>query len=76
MHQKKCSPSVASQPNWLRWRKHVFSKIFFLNAIADIEQVQNEKKSFTFRCMLRQMTLEDSGEGQQWHRSMWNAWII
>ena len=45
-------------------------------AIADIEQVKSEKKSFTFRWMLRQITLADLGKGQPWHRSMWNAWII
>jgi hypothetical protein len=44
--------------------------------IPDIEQVKNEKKSFTFHWMFRQMTFEDSGEGQQWHWSMWNVWII
>jgi hypothetical protein len=44
--------------------------------VTDIEQVKNEKKSFTFRWMRRQITLKDSGKGQQWHRSMWNAWII
>jgi hypothetical protein len=38
--------------------------------ISDIEQVKNEKKSFTFRWMLRQKTLKDSGKGQQWRRSM------
>jgi len=43
---------------------------------ADIEQVKSEKKSFTFRWMLRQITLADLGKGQPWHRSMWNAWII
>ena len=43
---------------------------------SDIEQVKNEKKSFTFCWMLRQKTLEDAGKGQQWHRSMWNVWII
>jgi hypothetical protein len=37
---------------------------------ADIEQVKNEKKSFIFRCMLRQRTLEDAGEGQPWQQSM------
>ncbi len=44
--------------------------------LTDIEQVKNEKKSFTFCWMLRQKTLKDSGKGQQWHRSMWNVWII
>ena len=44
--------------------------------IADIEEVKNEKTSFTFRWMLQQRTLEDAGKGQQGHRSMWNAWII
>jgi hypothetical protein len=44
--------------------------------ITDIAQVKNEKKSFIVRCMLRQMTLEDAGEGQPWHQSMENAWII
>lgn len=38
--------------------------------LTDIEQVKNEKKSFIFRCMLRQMTLENAGEGQPWHQSM------
>jgi hypothetical protein len=32
--------------------------------IADIEQVKNAKKSFTFRWMLRQITFADSGKGQ------------
>src|SRR2546430_1006185 len=49
---------------------------FYYISLSDIEQVQNEKKSFTFRCMLRQMILEDAGEGQPWNQSMWNAWII
>jgi hypothetical protein len=31
---------------------------------TDIEQVKNAKKSFTFRWMLRQITLADSGKGQ------------
>jgi len=47
-----------------------------LARLTDIEQVKNEKKSFTFCWMLRQKTLKDSGKGQQWHRSMWNVWII
>jgi hypothetical protein len=41
-----------------------------LTHISDIDQVKNEKKSFIFRCMLRQMTLENAGEGQPWHQSM------
>jgi hypothetical protein len=32
--------------------------------IPAIEQVKNAKKSFTFRWMLRQITLADSGKGQ------------
>jgi hypothetical protein len=32
--------------------------------LTDIEQVKNAKKSFTFRWMLRQITLADSGKGQ------------
>jgi hypothetical protein len=40
------------------------------SSIADIEQVKNEKKSFIFRCMLRQRSLEDAGEGQPWQQSM------
>jgi hypothetical protein len=44
--------------------------------MTDIEQVKNEKKSFIFRCRLRQRTLEDAGEGQPWQQSMENAWII
>ena len=43
---------------------------------TDIEQVKNETTSFIFRCMLRQMTLENAGEGQPWHQSLSNAWII
>jgi phosphoribosylaminoimidazole carboxylase (NCAIR synthetase) len=41
--------------------------------LSDIEQVKNEKKSFTFRWILRQKTLAYSGKGQQWRRSMWNV---
>jgi hypothetical protein len=40
---------------------------------TDIEQVKNEKKSLTCRCMLRQRTREDAGEGQTWQRARANA---
>ena len=50
--------------------------IFLITDIEpDIEQVQNEKKSFTFRCMFLRPTQDDSGEEQRWTRSMLNAWI-
>jgi len=45
----------------------------FYCCLTDIEQVKNEKKSFTFRWILRQKTLAYSGKGQQWRRSMWNV---
>jgi len=42
----------------LRQRKTYLTLARFL-VVTDIEQVKNEKKSFTFRWMLRQITIED-----------------
>jgi hypothetical protein len=42
-------------------KKHTKKKTI---SSTDIEQVKNAKKSFTFRWMLRQITLADSGKGQ------------
>src|SRR5947208_16513711 len=47
-----------------------------MKAKADIEQVQNEKKPFTLRCIPYQTTPRDSGEGRRWNRFVSNAWII
>jgi len=47
-----------------------------LTSIADIEQVQNEKKPFTLRCMPCRTTQPNSGEGHRWKRSGSNVWII
>src|SRR6266487_5103745 len=43
---------------------------------ADIEQVQNEKKPFTLRCMPCRTTQPNSGEGHRWNRSGSNVGII
>jgi hypothetical protein len=43
--------------------------------VTDIEQVQNEEKSFTFRWMFLQSPRDDAGEGQRWKQSVLNAWI-
>lgn len=44
-----------------------------LMGVADIEQVQNEKKPFTLRRIRDETTPHDSGEGHRWNRSESNA---